>query len=110
MMRSGVEPEYLLKLDPYKHTILILCLRLCSDRTNWYMYFGYCHGVGIIYITRNRSQTVVRGRLATARCRRRRLPPLRVVASCGGRNKQGVGRLFLSNEDVFSICDKAALL
>ena len=42
-------------------------------------------GAGIIYCTRNRSYTVVRGRLATARCRRRRLPPLRVVASCSGR-------------------------
>ena len=28
-----------------------------------------------MYVARNRSQTVVRGRLATARCRRRRLPP-----------------------------------
>ena len=42
-------------------------------------------GAGIIYCTRNRSWTVVRGRLATTRCRRRRLPPRRVVASCGGR-------------------------
>ena len=32
-------------------------------------------GTGIIDCTRSRSQTVVRGRLATARCRRRRLPP-----------------------------------
>ena len=32
-------------------------------------------GTGIIDCTRSRSQTVVRGRLATARCRRKRLPP-----------------------------------
>ena len=31
--------------------------------------------MGIIYCARGRSQTVVPGRLATARCRRRRLPP-----------------------------------
>ena len=32
-------------------------------------------GTGIVYCTRSRSRTVVRGRLATAHCRRRRLPP-----------------------------------
>ena len=43
-------------------------------------------------------------------CHRRRLPPLRVVASCGGRGSQEVSRVFLEREDVFYLCDKAALL
>ena len=50
-----------------------------------------------LYCTRNRSQTVVRGRLATSCCRRGRL----VVTSCGGRLSQAVGRVFLKRVDVF---------
>ena len=41
---------------------------------------------GIVYCTRSRSQTVVRGRLATSCCRRGRLPPY-MVASCDGRGE-----------------------
>ena len=33
----------------------------------------------------------------------------RVVASCGGRGSQEVLRVFLNREDVFCLCDKAAL-
>ena len=49
------------------------------------------------------------GLLSNLVCRRRRLPPLLVVASCGGREILGVTHVFLKKQDVF-ICDKAALL
>ena len=63
-------------------------------------------GAEIIYCTRNGSQTVVRGCLATS-CE---IAALLVVASCGGRESQGVLRRFLTRVDVFCLCDKAALL
>ena len=50
------------------------------------------------------------GLLSNLVCRRRRLPPLLVVASCGGRGSLGVGRVFLKRPDVLMLCDKAALL
>ena len=49
------------------------------------------------------------GLLSNLVCRRRRLPPLLVVASCGGRRSLGVPCVFLKKQDVFMSCDKAAL-
>ena len=47
----------------------------CNDRMNWDIYFGYCYWDGNYLLYAKRSQTVVRGRLSTARCHHRRLLP-----------------------------------
>ena len=55
--------------------ILEFILWMCSDRTILCIYSDIVIGTGIVDCTRSRSQTVVRGHLATSCCRRERLPP-----------------------------------
>ena len=50
------------------------------------------------------------GLLSNRVCRRRRLLPLLVVASCGAGAVWELDGFFLKRPDVFMLCDKAALL
>ena len=73
-----------------EHLFIHMSYMCCIDRTNWDMYPGYCYWGGDCILCTKQVVDSGPGRLATSCCRRRRLPPLRAVASCGGRWSQGV--------------------
>ena len=51
-------------------------VKMCSDRMNWGIYFGYCYGDGDYRLyAKQVADSGPGSRLATTRCRRRRLPP-----------------------------------
>ena len=74
------------------------------------MYFGHCYWDGDCILCTKQVIDGGPGFLSNLVCRRRRLPPLLVVASCGGRCSRGVPCVFLKKQDVFRLCGKAALL
>ena len=67
-------------------------------------------GTGIVYLCTKQVVDGGSGLLSNLVCRRRRLPPLLVVASCGDRCSQGVPCVFLKKQDVFILCHRAALI
>ena len=72
---------------------------MCSDRTNWYIYFGYGYWDGncIAY-----TEWVVDsgpGSPSDLVLSSWEIAALQVVASCGGRGSQLVLRVFLNRED-----------
>ena len=74
---------------------------MCSDRANWYIYFGYCYWDGdCIYCAKRvvYSGPVSPSDLVLSSWE---IAALRMVASCGGRGSQSVPRVFLKREDVF---------
>ena len=79
---------------------------------NWdyILYFGYCYWDGDCILCTKQVVDGGSGLLSDLVCRRRRLPPLLVVASCGGKGSWRVPRVFLEKQDVSMLCDKAALL
>ena len=76
---------------------------ICSDRTIGiiYTYFGYGYWGGDCILYTKQVVYGGSGLLSNLVCRRRRLPPLLVVASCGGRCSQWASCVFLKKQDVF---------
>ena len=63
---------------------------MCSDRMNWGIYFGYCYGDGDYRLYAKQVADSGPGRLATARCRRRRLPPDSLTCILGDRRSLNI--------------------
>ena len=83
---------------------------MCSDRTNWYIYFEYVYWDGDCKLYTERVVDSDPGSPSDIVLSSWQIAALRVVASCGGKGSQSVMCLFLNREHVFCLCDKAVLL